>query len=84
MKKTIAISLLLVFAAATLAFGHAGEIHSYMGTVTTVHTVQTDAGGGYKDSFATTTPGTLTTRASWPGNDTNVPATSPGCVTQVS
>jgi hypothetical protein len=54
------------------------------GTVTTVHTVQTDAGGGYKDSFATTTPGTLTTHASWPGNDTNVPATSPGCVTQVS
>ena len=37
MKKTIAISMLLVFAAATLAFGHAGEIHSYMGTVTTVH-----------------------------------------------
>ena len=37
MKKTIALSLLLVFAAATLAFGHAGEIHSYMGTVAMVH-----------------------------------------------
>jgi len=37
MKKTIAVSLLLLFAMATLAFGHAGETHSYMGTVTTLH-----------------------------------------------
>ena len=37
MKKTLAVSLLLLFAMATLAFGHAGETHSYMGTVTTLH-----------------------------------------------
>jgi len=36
MKKTLAISFLL-FIAATMAFGHAGEVHSYMGTVTTLH-----------------------------------------------
>jgi len=34
MKRVTAISLLLVFAMATVAFGHAGEVHSYMGTVT--------------------------------------------------
>jgi len=33
MKKRIALSLFLVLAAATVAFGHAGEVHSYMGTV---------------------------------------------------
>ena len=37
MKKTLAVSLLLVLAFATVAFGHAGETHSYMGTVTTLH-----------------------------------------------
>jgi multidrug efflux pump subunit AcrA (membrane-fusion protein) len=37
MKKTIAVSMLLLFAVATLAFGHAGETHNYMGTVTTLH-----------------------------------------------
>lgn len=37
MKKVLAVSLLLVLAMATLAFGHAGETHSYMGTVTTLH-----------------------------------------------
>jgi hypothetical protein len=37
MKKTFAVSLLLLLATATLAFGHAGETHSYMGTVTTLH-----------------------------------------------
>ena len=37
MKKPLALSLLFLLAAATLAFGHAGETHSYMGTVTTLH-----------------------------------------------
>lgn len=37
MKKTVALSLLLVLAMATLAFGHAGEVHSYMGTITALH-----------------------------------------------
>ncbi len=37
MKNALAVSLLLLFAMATLAFGHAGETHSYMGTVTTLH-----------------------------------------------
>jgi len=35
MKKTLAVFLLLLVA--TMAFGHAGEVHSYMGTVTTMH-----------------------------------------------
>lgn len=37
MKKTLAVSLLLLLAMATVAFGHAGETHSYMGTVTALH-----------------------------------------------
>ena len=37
MKKHFALSILFLFAA-TLAFAHAGEVHTYMGTVTTVHT----------------------------------------------
>ena len=37
MKKALAVSLLLLLATATVAFGHAGEIHSYMGTVATLH-----------------------------------------------
>jgi hypothetical protein len=36
MKKTIAISLLVVLAA-TSAFAHAGHAHTYMGTVTMLH-----------------------------------------------
>lgn len=37
MKKTLAVSLLLLLAMTTAAFGHAGETHSYMGTVTALH-----------------------------------------------
>ncbi len=37
MKKVLAVSLLGLFAMATLALGHAGEVHSYMGTITTLH-----------------------------------------------
>jgi len=37
MKKIAAVSLLLLLATATVAFGHAGEVHSYMGTITTVN-----------------------------------------------
>ena len=35
MRKFILLSLLLVVA--LNAFGHAGEVHTYMGTVTTLH-----------------------------------------------
>lgn len=35
MRKLILVSLLLL--AALSAFGHAGEVHTYMGTVATVH-----------------------------------------------
>ena len=37
MNKTRAISLLIVFAVAALAYAHAGEVHSYMGTIATLH-----------------------------------------------
>jgi hypothetical protein len=37
MKKALAIALLALFAVATLAVAHAGEIHSYMGTIAAVH-----------------------------------------------
>jgi hypothetical protein len=37
MKTKIALSLLVLLAVTTLAFGHAGEVHSYMGTITTLH-----------------------------------------------
>src|SRR5437773_11116115 len=36
MKKRIALSLLLLFAN-TAAFAHAGHVHTYMGTVTMLH-----------------------------------------------
>lgn len=36
MKRRFAASLLLLLAA-TAAFGHAGEVHTYMGTVTELH-----------------------------------------------
>lgn len=36
MKKIAAVSLLLLLAT-TVAFGHAGEVHSYMGTITSVN-----------------------------------------------
>lgn len=36
MKKIVAASLLLLLAFSTVAFGHAGEVHSYMGTITAV------------------------------------------------
>lgn len=37
MKKTVVLGLFLTLAAAVLAFGHAGETHTYMGTVDLVH-----------------------------------------------
>jgi uncharacterized protein GlcG (DUF336 family) len=37
MKKTLTVTLLLLFAVATVAFGHAGETHGYMGTITTLN-----------------------------------------------
>ena len=37
MKRTISIAVLLLFALSTLAFAHAGEMHTYMGTVTTLN-----------------------------------------------
>ncbi|HET7437531.1 MAG TPA: hypothetical protein VFN10_22695 [Thermoanaerobaculia bacterium] len=37
MKRTISIAVLLLFALSTLAFAHAGEMHTYMGTVTAVN-----------------------------------------------
>ena len=37
MKRIITLSLLFVFAA-TMAFGHAGEVHTYLGTITSVNT----------------------------------------------
>ncbi|HVS30685.1 MAG TPA: hypothetical protein VMS98_04435 [Thermoanaerobaculia bacterium] len=36
MKRQIAISLVILFGVTTLAFAHAGEVHSYMGTITTL------------------------------------------------
>src|SRR5688500_6062338 len=33
MKRTLAISIALLFVMTTLAFGHAGEVHTYMGTL---------------------------------------------------
>jgi hypothetical protein len=36
MKRTLAVSLLLLFVA-TLAFAHGGHEHVYMGTITTIH-----------------------------------------------
>jgi hypothetical protein len=36
MKKHLALTLLFLLTA-TLAFAHAGEVHTYMGTVTDVH-----------------------------------------------
>lgn len=50
MKKTLTLSLLLI-AAASLAFAHAGEVHTYMGTITTL---QKDGG------FTMTTTGDRT------------------------
>ena len=35
--KRIALSLLILFGLTTIAFAHAGELHSYMGTISTVH-----------------------------------------------
>ena len=37
MKRTVTLSLLFLFAA-TMAFGHAGEVHTYLGTITSVNT----------------------------------------------
>jgi hypothetical protein len=37
MKKRLAMSLLVLLLVPTLAFAHAGEAHSYMGTITTLH-----------------------------------------------
>jgi hypothetical protein len=37
MKKSIAAAVLIVFAAVSFAFAHAGEEHVYMGTVTATH-----------------------------------------------
>ena len=36
MKKRVAVTFLIALTA-TLAFGHAGEVHTYMGTITTLH-----------------------------------------------
>ena len=36
MKRHLAISFLIVFGTVTIAFAHAGEVHSYMGTVTSL------------------------------------------------
>ena len=48
MKRTTVISMLLLFTVANLAFGHAGEVHSYMGTITRLSdgsfTMKTTAG----------------------------------------
>lgn len=37
MKKTFVMTFVFLFVVTTLAFAHAGEIHSYMGTITTLH-----------------------------------------------
>ena len=37
MKKTLAVSLFFLFGLTTLAFGHAGELHTYMGTISMLH-----------------------------------------------
>ena len=37
MKKSTALFILLLFAFATLGHAHAGEVHTYMGTVTMLH-----------------------------------------------
>ena len=59
MKKLVAVSLFLLLAT-TSAFAHAGEIHTYMGSVTMVHSdtefmMKTTAG---KDVTVQTTPTT--------------------------
>ena len=36
MKRHLAISLLIVFGTVAIALAHAGEVHSYMGTITSV------------------------------------------------
>ena len=36
LKRQIALTLLMLFGVTTLLFGHAGEVHTYMGTVTTL------------------------------------------------
>lgn len=38
MKKSLVVALLFVFAVATVATAHKGEVHSYMGTVTKINT----------------------------------------------
>jgi hypothetical protein len=37
MKKAFAISLLFLFTVTMLAYAHAGEVHTYMGTITMLH-----------------------------------------------
>lgn len=37
MKKASAVFLLFLFLVPALAFAHAGEVHSYLGTITTLH-----------------------------------------------
>lgn len=64
MKKLVAISLflllLLLLLASTSAFAHAGEVHTYMGSVTMVHSdtefMMKTTGG--KDMTVQTTPTT--------------------------
>ena len=41
MKKALPIAIVVLLLIPTLAFGHAGEVHSYRGTVATLH----DGGG---------------------------------------
>ena len=35
--RQLALTLVILFAVATGASGHAGEVHTYMGTITTLH-----------------------------------------------
>ncbi len=42
MKKVFAMSLLFLFIVTTFAFAHAGEVHTYMGTITKLQ-----AGGSF-------------------------------------
>lgn len=37
MKKTFALAFVFLFIVSTLALAHAGEVHSYMGTIATIH-----------------------------------------------
>jgi hypothetical protein len=37
MPRTLLIAVALLFTLASMAFGHAGEVHNYMGTVTLTH-----------------------------------------------